>query len=67
MFYSPQFFSMFKSLICLNRYDEALNVLDVIINADETNAPARKRRVAVLKAQGLIHEAIKELADYLKK
>ncbi|XP_013137715.1 PREDICTED: ER membrane protein complex subunit 2-like [Papilio polytes] len=49
------------------KYDEALNVLDVIINADETNAPARKRRVAVLKAQGLIHEAIKELADYLKK
>ncbi|KPI99487.1 Tetratricopeptide repeat protein 35-A [Papilio xuthus] len=49
------------------KYDEALNVLDGIINADETNAPARKRRVAVLKAQGLIHEAIKELVDYLKK
>ncbi|CAK1579048.1 unnamed protein product [Parnassius mnemosyne] len=49
------------------KYDEALNILDSIIKADETNAAARKRRVAVLKAQGHINEAIKELADYLKK
>ncbi|CAH2040164.1 unnamed protein product, partial [Iphiclides podalirius] len=49
------------------KYDEALNILDSIIKADETNAAARKRRVAVLKARGLINEAIKELADYLKK
>ncbi|XP_073952710.1 ER membrane protein complex subunit 2-like [Choristoneura fumiferana] len=49
------------------KYDEALEVLDVIIKADETNAVARKRRVAILKAQGLVTEAIKELVDYLKK
>lgn len=49
------------------KYDEALAVLDSIIKTDETNTAARKRRVAILKAQGLIPEAIKELVDYLKK
>ncbi|KAG6462316.1 ER membrane protein complex subunit 2-A isoform X2 [Manduca sexta] len=49
------------------KYDEALAVLDTIIKTDETNTGARKRRVAILKAQGLIPEAIKELVDYLKK
>ncbi|XP_048007130.1 ER membrane protein complex subunit 2-like [Leguminivora glycinivorella] len=49
------------------RYSEALELLDVIVKADETNAAARKRRVAVLKAQGLVSEAVKELVDYLKK
>ncbi|KAJ2947311.1 hypothetical protein O0L34_g17024 [Tuta absoluta] len=49
------------------KYDEALEILDGIIKVDETNAAARKRRVAILKAQGLINEAIKELVDYLKK
>ncbi|XP_046967150.1 ER membrane protein complex subunit 2-A-like [Vanessa cardui] len=49
------------------KYDEAMEVLDSIIKADETNSAARKRRVAILKAQGLIQEAIKELVDYLKK
>uniref|UniRef100_A0A2A4J4Z3 ER membrane protein complex subunit 2 n=1 Tax=Heliothis virescens TaxID=7102 RepID=A0A2A4J4Z3_HELVI len=49
------------------KYEEALEVLDSIIKADETNAAARKRRVAILKAQGLVTEAIKELVDYLKK
>ncbi|XP_049870574.1 ER membrane protein complex subunit 2-like [Pectinophora gossypiella] len=49
------------------KYDEALEILDSIIKADETNAPARKRRIAIAKALGLIPEAIKELVDYLKK
>ncbi|RVE44308.1 hypothetical protein evm_011032 [Chilo suppressalis] len=49
------------------KYDEALEILDYIIKADETNAPARKRRIAIFKAQGQITEAIKELVDYLKK
>lgn len=49
------------------KYDEALEVLDNIIQVDETNAAARKRRVAIWKAQGLIVEAIKELVDYIKK
>ncbi|KAM3956286.1 ER membrane protein complex subunit 2 [Aphomia sociella] len=49
------------------KYDEALDILDNIIKADETNSAARKRRVAILKARGQITEAIKELVDYLKK
>ncbi|XP_045767332.1 ER membrane protein complex subunit 2-like [Maniola jurtina] len=49
------------------KYDEALELLDNIIKSDETNAAARKRRVCILKAQGLITDAIKELVDYLKK
>lgn len=48
------------------RYDEALQKLDNIIKEDETNAAPRKRKVAVLKAQGRNAEAIKELTEYLK-
>lgn len=47
-------------------FEGAIRVLDKIISADETNSAARKRKVAVLKAQGKTVEAIKELADYLK-
>lgn len=54
-------------LEALERYDDALDVLENIIKKDETNAGARKRKVAILKAKGLIGEAIKELCDYLKK
>lgn len=53
-------------LEALERYDDALDVLDCIIKRDETNAAARKRRVAIFKAKGLPVEAIKELCDYLK-
>lgn len=49
------------------RYDDALDVLETIIKKDETNAAARKRRVAIFKAKGQISEAIKELSDYLKR
>lgn len=48
------------------RYDDALKILDSIIKADPTNSAARKRKVAVFKAQGKNVEAIKELVDYLK-
>ncbi|KAK3923910.1 ER membrane protein complex subunit 2 [Frankliniella fusca] len=51
----------------LEKYDEALELLDQIIKRDETNAAPRKRRVAILKAKGRIMEAIKELNEYLKK
>lgn len=54
-------------LEALERYDDALDVLESIIKKDETNAAARKRKVAILKAKGLVAEAIKELCDYLKK
>lgn len=51
----------------LERYDDALDVLESIIKKDETNAAPRKRKIAILKAKGLIPEAIKEICDYLKK
>lgn len=54
-------------LEALGRYPDAINVLDTIIKQDETHAGARKRKVAILKAQGQIGDAIKELCDYLKK
>jgi ER membrane protein complex subunit 2 len=54
-------------LEALERYDDALDVLESIIKKDETNAAARKRKVAILKAKGLIGDAIRELCDYLRK
>uniref|UniRef100_A0A0K8TQ66 ER membrane protein complex subunit 2 n=1 Tax=Tabanus bromius TaxID=304241 RepID=A0A0K8TQ66_TABBR len=54
-------------LEALERYDEALDVLDAIIKKDETNAAPRKRKIAILKAKGKNLEAIKDLCDYLKK
>nr|SVE74416.1 EOG090X0CGE [Daphnia barbata] len=50
----------------LERYEDALDILDLIIKKDETNAAPRKRKVTIYKSQGMIHEAIKELTDYLK-
>lgn len=49
------------------RYDEALESLDKLIKADETNAQTRRHKVAILKAKCQISEAIKELVEYLKK
>lgn len=54
-------------LEALERYDDALDVLESIIKRDETNAGPRKRKVAILKAKGQIGDAIKEMCDYLKK
>lgn len=51
----------------LERYDDALDILEAIIKRDETNAAPRKRKIAILKAKGLTTEAIKELTEYLKK
>ena len=48
------------------RYNEALNVLENIIKADKTNSAAKKRIVAIYKAQGKNVEAIRELTEYLK-
>lgn len=53
-------------LEALERYDEAIDVLDAIIAKEETNAAPRKRKIAILKARGQKAEAIKELNDYLK-
>ena len=49
------------------RYSDALEILDSIIKKDETSAIPRKRKIAVLKAQGKITEAVKGLCDYLEK
>lgn len=54
-------------LEAMERYQEALEVLDAIIAKDESNPAPRKRKVALLKAKGRINDAIKELNDYLKK
>lgn len=54
-------------LEALERYDEALEQLQMIIKHDKTAAAPRKRRVAILKACGRIPEAIRELTEYLKK
>lgn len=54
-------------LEALERYDDAIVVLDDIISKDETNAAPRKRKIAILKAKGKPLEAIKELCEYLKK
>lgn len=54
-------------LEALEQYDAANEVLDAIIEKDETNAAPRKRKIAIMKARGLRLDAIKELNAYLKK
>ncbi|KAL7744341.1 hypothetical protein ACLKA6_001733 [Drosophila palustris] len=54
-------------LEALEQYDAAIEVLDAIIEKDETNAAPRKRKIAIMKARGLRLDAIKELNAYLKK
>ncbi|KAF8787244.1 ER membrane protein complex subunit 2 like protein [Argiope bruennichi] len=51
----------------LDRYDDALKLYESILQHDESNSVIYKRKVAVLKAQNKISEAVKELTDYLKK
>lgn len=53
-------------LEALEKFDEAMDVYDSIIRQDETNSTARKRKVAVLRGQGRMTDAIKELTEYLK-
>ncbi|XP_019865181.1 ER membrane protein complex subunit 2 [Aethina tumida] len=57
-----------QSMFCEaeERYDEALVILDGLIKEDPTNSAAKKRKIAILKSQGKISEAVKELTDYLK-
>lgn len=44
-----------------------MELLDSMIQDDETNASLRKRKIAILKAKGRTVEAIKEMSEYLKK
>lgn len=49
------------------RYDDALDILDTILEEDDSNSQARKRKIAILKAQGENGKAIMELVKYLKE
>ncbi|XP_022701194.1 ER membrane protein complex subunit 2-like [Varroa jacobsoni] len=51
----------------LGRFEDAAKIYDALLAEDETNASVHKRRIAMLKAQALIPEAIEKLCDYLKK
>ena len=51
----------------LERYDDALDILDTILEEDDSNSQARKRKIAILKAQGENGKAITELVKYLKE
>lgn len=53
-------------LEALERWDDALDVYDSLIQAEPTNPSFRKRRVAVFKGRNLPMEALKELSEYLK-
>ncbi|KAK1172628.1 ER membrane protein complex subunit 2 [Acipenser oxyrinchus oxyrinchus] len=54
-------------LEALERYDEALKMYNDILQDDSTNTAARKRKIAILKAQGKNTEAIRELNEYLEQ
>lgn len=47
-------------------YDEAIRRYNGMIEEDETNASARKRKIAVLISQRKNVDAIRELCEYLK-
>jgi len=47
-------------------WEDALELLDSIIELDEANSSARKRKVAIYRAQGDIPKAIYELNKYIK-
>ena len=47
-------------------YDEAVRRYNELIEEDETNAGARKRKIAVLISQRKNIDAIRELCEYLK-
>lgn len=51
----------------LGKYEEAIKLYDDLIDEDETNTGARKRKIAILVSQRKIVEAIKELCDYLRR
>lgn len=53
-------------LEALEMYDDALELLDSIIESDVTNAGPRKRKIAILRAKGQRTKAIHELTEYLK-
>ncbi|PKK33999.1 ER membrane protein complex subunit 2, transcript variant X2 [Columba livia] len=51
----------------MERYDDAIQLYDRILQEDATNTAARKRKIAIRKAQGKNLEAIRELNEYLEQ
>uniref|UniRef100_A0A915JJR7 ER membrane protein complex subunit 2 n=1 Tax=Romanomermis culicivorax TaxID=13658 RepID=A0A915JJR7_ROMCU len=51
----------------MNKFNEARECYDRLIKDDESNPIFRKRKIAILKTQGKIPEAIRELNEYLTK
>jgi len=49
-----------------DNWDDALEILDAIIEEDEANSAARKRKIAIFKAQGDTCKTIQELNRYLR-
>jgi len=47
-------------------WGEALEVLEHILEEDEANSSARKRKISIFKAQGDLSRAVAELTKYLK-
>ena len=54
-------------LEAFEKYKEAETIYEKILEREPANSVVRKRLVAILKAENLIPEAIKELNEYLKK
>ena len=54
-------------LEAFEKYEDAEQIYEKILEAEPANAVVRKRLVAILKAQNRIPEAVKELNEYLKK
>ena len=57
---------VFLVFFFLKRWDDAVEVLDAIIEEDEANSSARKRKIAIFKAQGDRARTVAELNKYLK-
>jgi len=57
-----------KAMRCEMRedWDAALEILDSILEEDEANSSARKRKIAIWKAQGETDRAVQELVKYLR-
>lgn len=51
----------------VGNYDAALKCYDEMIDEDETNTSARKRKIAILISQRKYVEAIRDLCDYLRR
>merc|ERR1719154_749768 len=48
------------------KWDEAIDILDSMIEEDVSNSSARKRKIAIWKAQGETDRAVRELVKYLQ-